>query len=299
MRRYYLLLLLSVSNYAVLCQETIRCINTFSKTEAPCAVWIDIDSNPANIWQIGKSQKPELKTSFPDSICIITDTLNPYPSDDTSRFIMKTKLPDLKSSNNANINLSGHYSVDCDSTRDYGVIEISLNEGATWIDLLTPSNLDIQIYSPKIVLTGKTEQMRYLEISIDFDKNEIQNLLGDSVFFRFSFVSDGINNNRSGLLYDNLSIGSFVLNYPGHDQPKSQSILVYPNPLAPGRVLTIDNQSDKPARFTLFSSHGKIILDRNLTSATSTSLNLTTESGIYFYKIEYPKTTYYSALILK
>ena len=50
---------------------------------------IDTTSNPNNIWQIGCPNKTEFDSanSFPN--CIVTDTANPYPINDTSIFIIK------------------------------------------------------------------------------------------------------------------------------------------------------------------------------------------------------------------
>ena len=54
-------------------------------------IFIDTINNPNNIWQIGLSQKTFLSSS---DVVMITDTLNSYPANDTSSFILK-HVPDI------------------------------------------------------------------------------------------------------------------------------------------------------------------------------------------------------------
>ncbi|GAH19218.1 unnamed protein product, partial [marine sediment metagenome] len=95
---------------------------------------IDSITNPNNIWQIGKPQKPIFYSAHSSPNVIATDTVNPYPPNDTSAFIV---------SNNAAMGgfqfphtalLAVYYKVNSDSLKDYGLIEFSPDNGSTWIN---------------------------------------------------------------------------------------------------------------------------------------------------------------------
>ena len=50
----------------------------------------DTASNPDNIWQVGIPQKATINLAFSEPRCIITDTTDSYPTNDTSSFIIQT-----------------------------------------------------------------------------------------------------------------------------------------------------------------------------------------------------------------
>ncbi len=51
-------------------------------------LWIDTVSNPNNIWQIGSPQKTVISSAHSAPNVIITDTVNTYPPNNTSVFII-------------------------------------------------------------------------------------------------------------------------------------------------------------------------------------------------------------------
>ena len=50
---------------------------------------IDTVNYPNNVWQIGKPQKTVFDSAYSYPNAIVTDTLNPYPVNDTSVFMIK------------------------------------------------------------------------------------------------------------------------------------------------------------------------------------------------------------------
>ena len=175
---------------------------------------IDLNSNPTNIWQIGLPQKTLLNTAWSSPKVIITDTINTYPVNDTSSFTIESTAIEASSSINwSNFSLQFHYFVDSDTLSDFGLIEFSPDNGITWIDIINDP-----FYSAYLewvvnndvgglpVLTGASGgwmeanvNMRQLGVFLDIQP-------GTVFMWRFSFVSDAFQNNRDGLMYDNILV---------------------------------------------------------------------------------------------
>lgn len=166
------------------------------------------NSNPSNIWQIGSPQKNMFTSSVSIPNVIVTDTLNDYPINDTSSFIIE-HIADLGFSMPHDVIFSGYYFVNSDTLTDYGLIEFSPDNGGIWIDLINDPTYSPYIIwlTPKPILTGN---------SIGGWSQFAANLsglgpffgiqTGDTVLWKFTFVSDPIQTNNDGLMFDNLSI---------------------------------------------------------------------------------------------
>ena len=145
---------------------------------------------------------------------MITDTIHTYPVNDTSSFTIAGIAEQSSSSVNwANFNLSFNYFVDSDTLTDFGTIEFSSDNGATWIDLIgAPGYSDYLQWTVsgttgrKLVLTGSGTEwinanvdMRQLGVFLDIQP-------GTTFLWRFGFISDAIQNHRDGLMYDNILV---------------------------------------------------------------------------------------------
>lgn len=175
---------------------------------------INVAANPNNIWQIGSPQKSVLSSSFSSPFVIITDTVSSYPINDTSSFTIEcTAIQSSSSINWFNFYLNFNYFVDSDTLVDFGIIEFSPDNGVTWIDLINDTSYSSYLYwilngtvgiSPTLtgVSNGWMEanlHMRYLGVYLDIQP-------GTTFMWRFSFISDAVQNNRDGLMYDNIYI---------------------------------------------------------------------------------------------
>ena len=175
---------------------------------------INVAANPNNIWQIGPPQKTVLSSSFSSPNVIITDTVSTYPINDTSSFtIESTAIQSSSSVNWSNFNLNFKYFVDSDTLVDFGIIEFSPDNGVTWIDLINDASYSSYLewvlnssvgISP--TLTGASYgwmeasvNMRDLVVFLDIQP-------GTTFMWRFSFISDAVQNNRDGLMYDNIFV---------------------------------------------------------------------------------------------
>lgn len=175
---------------------------------------IDSISNPDNIWQIGAPQKNVLNSaqSFPN--VIITDSVDTYPVNDTSRFTIESTA--INPSNSINwffCSLEFDYNVDSDSLSDFGLIEFSPDNGNTWIDLMNdPFYLNhvtwiVDNYGDSIPsLSGTSNGWSHVTLNWHSLAEYLAIQPGTTFIWRFSFISDGTQNNRDGLMFDNISI---------------------------------------------------------------------------------------------
>jgi hypothetical protein len=175
---------------------------------------IDIASNPNNIWQIAQPQKTVFNaaSSFPN--VIITDSVDFYPINDTSSFIIESVAQQSSSSVNwANFNLTFNYFVDSDTLSDFGSIEFSPDNGSSWIDLINDSFYSgylewsqngIMGITP--ILTGSSDGWKEASLNMRSLGEFLDIQPGTTFKWRFSFVSDAIQINRDGLMYDNIYV---------------------------------------------------------------------------------------------
>src|SRR5687767_10238215 len=91
---------------------------------------IVIDTVGGNLWQIGKPQKAFFDTAHSGINAILTDTLNDYPSNDTSSFIYIITDPYTLTCLTC---MEFSHKYDMDSPGDKGLIDASYNGGASWI----------------------------------------------------------------------------------------------------------------------------------------------------------------------
>jgi hypothetical protein len=252
---------------------------------------IDTISNVNNIWQIGIPQKSLINTAYSSPNVIITDTMNPYPTNDTSVFIFK-HIDQGGYSTPHSAELAGNYFVNSDSLNDYGTIEISLDQGTTWINLLTDTIYSSYYYwnTPKPTLTGNSNGWQNFWVSLaplgyPFNVN-----WSDTILLKFSFISDSIADGLDGLAYDSFN---FCDGVEGIDELLNDDLIsVYPNPTSNLLYINRRNQSTKES-IKIYGYNGQLLYQDNNFNSKSIDLNkLNLTDGLYF--IYYSDTQSYS-----
>lgn len=231
------------------------------------SLYKDTISNPNNIWQIGAPQKVNFTSAKSLPNAIVTDTVNTYPVNDTSTFILEHRV-DLGAFMPCFFELRGWYSVDSDTLTDYGLIELSADGGASWINLLENDyvyalNNPVNVSTlPWPVLTGNSTGWKNFQIELqgllqELDLMDNLTINESDVFFRFSFISDGIQTNKDGLMFDSL----YVIDVPPINLEKRnlEVLMVYPNPSQNHFMLTHSNGLPAFFDLQLFDSSGKRI----------------------------------------
>lgn len=248
----------------------------------------DTISNPNNIWQIGPPQKTSFSTAYSNPNVIITDTINTYPVNDTSSFIIG-HIATLGITMVNQISFWARYNVNSDTLTDYGTIEFSPDNGLSWIDLFNPVWTCGSCYtsvfgSPATVLSGNSGGWQELYAVIG-GLNPTYNIQeGDTVLWRFSFRSDGIETFKDGLMYDSI----YMIDSPpvGIDNVDgSEDITVYPNPLK--SVLNIRMKDDKQDAFAeIFNFLGEKMYSGELNGTAEVNVG-EYAAGIYFVRVRW------------
>ncbi|MCB0480662.1 MAG: T9SS type A sorting domain-containing protein [Flavobacteriales bacterium] len=265
------------------------CLIDFERIDVACEIYTDTLSNPNCIWQIGPAKKPNLKYVSSGKYCIITDTINPYPTNDTSYFILRMKeFPVPTSEGFAFINLSVNYMTDSDSLKDYGTLELTTDNGSTWENLLNYSgSLNVDITGQPIELSGFTKKFKQIDITILFETESTLKQFTDSVFFRFGFISDGQNSNRDGLMYDDFRFDASFINGLDERQDLNELIKIFPNPTNHLLTVTWNKENQKDAfEIRIMSLQGKVVLNQIVSGNSGKQLiavdNL--PSGLYLFQ---------------
>jgi hypothetical protein len=172
-----------------------------------------------NIWQICVPNKTVFNSALSSPHAILTDSTGVYPVNNTSDFVIKAVL---LNNGGAAYMLGGWYKFDSDSLKDYGRIEISSDHGTTWLNALSDTVIpDFCWSTAKPVLTGRIHQWR------QFNAILWNSFSVDTLYYRFTFISDSIQTNQDGWMLDDIQLTAHIEGIPeiGRDEIK-----IYPNP---------------------------------------------------------------------
>lgn len=209
-----------------------------------------------NKWEIGVPQKTVFTNAFSPTKVIVTDKINPYPTNDTSIFIIKNAADNGFTYNHTAM-LSGKYFVNSDTLTDFGKIEFSPNNGTTWINLLNPGTYSTSImWSGKPTLTGNSNGWKSFGVFVNQLGPLFNIQYGDTVLYRFSFISDGIQTNKDGLMYDDFEFLDYVESV--NEYRNENTIQITPNP-ANEVVLIKSKNTNSKIKISLFDIQGNCI----------------------------------------
>lgn len=264
------------------------CVSLFVNFEEPVPNWCDFElfidtiDNPNNIWQVGTPSKSTFDSAFSFPKAILTDTIDYYPTNDTSVFVI-TKTAENGFEFSYNAVLDFNYRVETDSLNDFGMIEFSPDNGGLWVNLLEDSvysnQLDWQDHPP--TLTGSSEGWKNAKIDL---AGLFELSFGDTVQYRFTFISDGIADSLDGLMFDDIYLWEAVLDVE-ENHLQSPNSKVYPNPANESFQVEFENSKNDQFEFVLLDAFGREVY-RELT--TSNQLLVSSQQfadGIYHYRL--------------
>ena len=258
--------------------------------------WIIDETNPENIWQIGKPYKAAFDTAYSVPNAIMTDTLNPYPINNHSTFEYLFTKPDWAQDRCFSaLKLYFMHKFETDMLSDGGYIEISYDKGNIWTNVLNDNsassvtfqnfyNSDDTIKGGENAFSGLyTDEWLYSGVEWCW-YNDDKALELDSLIIRFSFFSDGIDNSKAGWIIDNIYF--LIEDYCTigiNDIENDIETFIYPNPVSDISILELpDNDSNYYVQ--IFNIQGKEVfscISRNSIEINRNYFN----TGIYFYKI--------------
>jgi hypothetical protein len=194
------------------------------------AIYIDTIHYHHNLWQVGKPHKTIFDSALSLPNAIVTDTLNPYPSNDTSVFLIT--FPGNASGYWADL-FSFYYEINIDSS-SVTKIEFSSDSGSSWINL----HDSIPYGFGYIPLLSTTPGWHYWSISLGGGMDSYFH--NDSLKIKFTFISDNGTLGRDGWMMDD-----FEVIYEREGVPTIENnklVNIYPNPVA--TTLTISSTNE-------------------------------------------------------
>ncbi len=193
------------------------------------SVIISIDST--SVWQIGPPQKAIFTMAATAPNVIVTDTINPYPPNDTSRFeftvhgmywgIMAIQWKQM---------------LDLEREMDHGLVEFSIDSGLTWQNAFdnpyvynfygfAQTNVDT-LTSGEIGFTGTDTMWR--DIWLCYDMSWVQQF-EDSLRVRFTLRSDSMQTGQDGWMIDNMMVHQTIIHTVG-EKEQEEYLRIFPNP---------------------------------------------------------------------
>jgi hypothetical protein len=175
-------------------------------------------SQIGNIWQIGHPQKTTFSAAIYGQNSLVTDTINTYPVNNVSSFQMKI------------INYGAYlctyvqflHRYQTTAGQDGGTIEVSHDNGLTWQNLITDSmyiyDFNCGFSNPPYTIndtvaalgkpgfSGNSNGNQY--VSFNFMPRNNFSMQNDTIDLRFTFASDGVNENMDGWMIDDMQVGA-------------------------------------------------------------------------------------------
>ncbi len=296
---FLLLIISSIGSFNLFAQVYAK-INLNFETNILDSSKFWINSPAQNIWQIGKPHKIFFDSAFSEPNCIITDTLNNYPINCHSSFIL--------SLHNiyynwwmGKLNLSFTHKFDTDTLHDGGFIEVSYNSGITWeniiLDSLVNSNSNYgypgynqNFYSINDTINGGIPAFTgkspgWIQSVYQFNGCGY-NFAIDSIMVRFTFKSDSTNNSREGWMIDNIYFANWICE--SISETSKSNFEFYPNPNNGKFNLIMNNENSlMNNEVSIYNILGdKIYYNPKFNEQTSNEIDLSAfQKGIYFIKI--------------
>lgn len=291
-----LLLFLSFYSFTVQAQLVYLQSFEFEDTVTTSVVHIDTVNYPGNIWQIGTPQKTVFNAAYVGSRAIVTDTVNTYPINDTSVFYMKIASWQPITPGNSwygpLIEVEFRYQLDKDSG-DFAILELSRDSGQTWVNYLDDSLLE-PMWSVLPDFDTSTNGWVFAQLNQYYLFNVPEDLT-DSLYLRFTFISDSNDSQKDGWMLDHFHFQYFFSSV--NDIQNNNLISIYPNP-STGRIKIQSTTNTPKASIQIFNLNGQKVYETN-TIPSSGNLDLPLPDGIYILKYSDEKETAVKRLLIQ
>lgn len=257
------------------------------------------------LWQIGAASKVFFAQGGIGSSGLLTDSAKGYLPN-------KDEYVDVRFENfDLNIRLAFWHRFDTDTLADGGYIEVSYDQGITWQDIHQNDSNHQPIYMnvygmyPESAALGNGKRGfsgrsadTVLSI-IEWVWNIPLKTEPDSIWLRFHFYSDSLDNNKEGWMIDRMET-SFDEVWGFDDLTNPHRIKAYPNP---GKgFYTLEYLTESLTNYELFvyDFQGKRVLNQTLNGQKYSELDLSEyPSGMYFYTLMEKGSVVYAGKLVK
>lgn len=259
------------------------------------SIQIELDTTGTNIWQVGSPQKTIFSSAATTPNALLTDTIKFYPPNDSSSFQFVL--------NNTNylwaiLAIQWKQKLDMDAG-DGGIIEFSLDEGATWQNVFdNPYVYNLFGYQQENVDTITGGELAFTatdtlwrDVWLCFDVSYL-GYYPNKPLCRFTLKSDSTDSSHEGWMIDNLMYHLTSL-HTINEVEQEEYIKVYPNPTR-GRVNIQTkklNEFHLIEKMELIDTAGRVVQEFGV-SPTKFYIDIDDHpDGIYFLKIQTNKKT--------
>ncbi len=198
---------------------------------------IEIDTSAANVWQIGPPQKNIFNSASTLPNALVTDTVSGYPDNNVSSFCFNI---DPEWFDWGILALQWTQKLDMDLRNDGGIIEFWSNVDDTWQNAFDnpyvynfygfdEANQDT-ILNGANAFTGTDTTWK--DIWLCFETSWLS--YEDTLKFRFTMMSDSIDNHKEGWMIDNM-LAHLTIQHTVNEEKQDEYMKVGPNPTT-GRV---------------------------------------------------------------
>lgn len=263
---------------------------------------IVIENSGDNIWQIGTPQKTFFNSAHSGIKAIVTDTVNDYPPDDTSRFIYIIRNPYTQT---CYTTMEFWHKYDMDPAGDKGIIDASYDGGLTWEVVKDTSDFDpwwgSWFWWDADYHQSSGEYTEHPLVTTGTSDGWIRSIFGwqwfitvssadsivinpDSLMIRFTFISDASIDNKEGWMIDDIltSSAGWEICAGVSESALPKAVSVNPNPFSDRTCLHCDIQL-KDAQLTLCNTSGQIVRQQaHISSQDITIYRDNLPAGLYF-----------------
>jgi hypothetical protein len=220
--------------------------------------WLDTNSLVNQVWQIGQPQKVIFDSSYTLPNSIVTKLDTSYPPNDTSSFIFRELITSQLSAGYFAFFVEGYFKINSDTISDYGYIEFSPNNGISWHKLSPMISYPNGSNKIDSIFTGNTNGWAYFGSFVGGYNYNIQS--GDTVAYRFTFISDSVQTNKEGWILDNIGF-----DFIGESVPEIENanlINISPNPTNNNLIIN-RNPTNTKEIIQVFNYTGQIVLENS------------------------------------
>lgn len=258
---------------------------TFEDTYYLDRIIIDSITNPNNIWQIGHPDKTVFNTAHSSPNVIATDTLITYPINDTSSFSVIHIAEQGWEINYPAIYIDGWYYVNSDTLSDYAFIEFSPDNGDTWLSADSSQNNGCCFVGDQELPTfsGNSFGWKHFHYCLC---TYIPVNIGDTILYRFTFISDNIQTNKDGIMFDDLHFEDWI---EGIEENQNDDLIsILPNPSSDYITVKCINSNEKQTILIYSFTGQQVFKNNNFKKEKIDTRQL--DNGIYLLKYSEGKT---------
>ncbi|MEI6124254.1 MAG: T9SS type A sorting domain-containing protein [Bacteroidota bacterium] len=237
-----------------------------------------IDSSQTNnLWQIGRPNKAVFDSAHNKPNALVTDTISTYPANNTSSFIVRHVASEPV------IVFDYYYKMNSDTLVDYAKIESSVNGGLTWLNISNSISAFHQWFIMPI-FSGNSNGWKSAAFGLDVEYFGLS--IGDTVLFKFSFISDSIDTHKDGWMLDDFLVYD-VIDIGIHENIGKDDMFQIVCKEDGEIELIMRNYDDvNDAQIQFYESTGRYIKDFKLNNTKTNILQFQNiNSGMYFYRI--------------